>query len=218
VGKVHRIPEGVSFEQAAGLNIPYGTAYRALFQKANVKAGEKVLVHGASGGVGTAAVQWAKAAGVKVIGTAGTEKGLELVRAEGADHALNHKNEGYREEVMKITGGKGVDVILEMLANVNLGNDLTMLARNGRVVVIGSRGKVEINPRDAMGREATIMGLMLFLATPQEYGSIHAAIYAGLASGTLRPIVGKKFPLAEADKAHEAVMAAGAYGKIVLIP
>ena len=215
---VHKLPDNISFEEAAGLNIPYATAYRALFQKAKTQPGETVFVHGASGGVGTAAIQWCKIHGIRVIGTGGAEEGRKLAREQGADHVLDHRSPTYLEELTRLTNNRGPDVILEMLSNVNLGKDLTVLAPNGRIVIIGSRGKVEITPRDAMAREAAIYGLMLFNASPAELRAIHAAIYAGLKNGALRPIVGKKFPLAKAAEAHQAVLAPGAYGKIILIP
>lgn len=216
--QLHPLAERVSFTQGAGVNVPFATAYRALFWKAHALPAETVLVHGASGGVGTAAVQLAKAHGMTVIGTAGSERGLELVRAEGADHALNHHEAGYLEQIQALTHGKGVDVILEMLANVNLAKDLSVLAKGGRVVVIGNRGTVEINPRDLMARDAAVHGMLLFNATEKELASIHAALVAGLANGTLRPVVGQDLPLAEASRAHEAVMEPGAHGKIVLVP
>jgi NADPH:quinone reductase len=215
---VHPLPGNISFAQGAALGVPYPTAYRALFHKARAVAGEAVLVHGASGGVGTAAVQLARAAGLTVIGTSGTAEGLKLAQENGAHHALNHRSENYTEELMRLTGNRGVDIILEMLANVNLGKDLTLLAKFGRVVVIGSRGKIEILPRDTMSRDASIIGMTLFNASPAELQSIHAAIYAGLENETLRPIIGKELSLSEASQAHVAVMEPGAYGKIVLIP
>jgi len=217
--QVHRLPERVSFDQGAALGVPYGTAYRGLFQRAQAKPAETVLVHGASGGVGTAAVQLARAAGMTVIGTAGSEDGIKLVMEQGAQHALNHSAEGYLDELMKLTDGKGVDVIIELLANKNLGRDLTVLAKKGRVAVIGSRGPVEINPRDTMPREADIRGVTLASASEAEYREMHAALTAGLENGTLRPLVGKKFPLAEAVRAHEEIMQpSGARGKMVLLP
>jgi NADPH2:quinone reductase len=118
---------------------------------------------------------------------------------------------------MKATNGHGVDVIVEMLANVNLGKDLNILAKRGRVVVIGSRGPVEINPRDAMQRDADVRGMILPNTPPAEMASIHAALVAGLENGTLRPVIGKEFPLAEAAQAHQAMMKSGALGKIVLV-
>lgn len=217
--QVYRLPKNVSFAQGAGIGIAYATAYRALFHKAEIRPGETLLVHGASGGVGTAAVQLARAHGVTVIGTAGTDKGRKLVVKEGAHHALDHHAADMAEQLSKLTGGKGVDVILEMLANKNLGKDLPMLAKFGRVVVVGSRGPIEINPRDAMGRDAKIIGMTLFNVPPEEMAGIHAALVAGLENGTLRPIVGQEIPLAEAARAHEEVMkASGAHGKIVLVP
>ena len=216
--QVHPLPDSVSFEQGAAMGVPYGTAYRGLFQRGEAKAAQTVLVHGASGGVGTAAVQLARAAGLTVIGTAGSERGLQLVKSEGAQYVLNHSSEGYLDELLKLTEGRGVDLILEMLANKNLGQDLTVLAKYGRVVVIGSRGPIEINPRDAMGRDADIRGTTLLNTTEQEYKQMHAALVAGLENGTMRPVVGQKIPLAEAARAHIEVMKpSGAYGKIVLV-
>jgi NADPH2:quinone reductase len=214
----HPLPERISFAQGAAVFTPYVTAYRALFHRANAKPGETVLVHGASGGVGTAAVQLARAAGLRVVGTAGTEEGRRLALEEGAHEVLDHRAPGYLEQLGALTSGRGVDVILEMLANVNLDKDLGALARGGRVVVIGSRGTVEINPRQAMMRDAAILGMTLLNASPQELVSIHAALGAGLAAGTLRPVVGRELPLADAARAHEEVLKPGAHGKIVLIP
>jgi NADPH2:quinone reductase len=216
--RVHRLPERVSFAQGAGVNIPYATAYRALYNRAHGQPGETVLVHGASGGVGIAAVQMARASGLTVIGTAGTEKGRKLVLEQGAHHVVDHRKEGYEERIMTLTNGRGVDVILEMLANVNLAKDLALLALRGRVVVIGNRGSIEINPRATMQRDLSILGLTLLNATKEELVSIHAALIAGLESGTLNPVVGREMPLADAALAHRAVMEPGAYGKIVLIP
>ncbi len=216
--QVQPLPGNVSFAPGAALYVPYATAYRALFQLARATPGEWLLVHGASGGVGTAAVQLARAAGIKIIGTGGTPKGRELVAAQGAHHVLDHRAPDYLPQVTALTGGRGVDVILEMLANVNLGKDLPILAKGGRVVVIGSRGAVEINPRDAMGRDAAILTMSLWNLSPADATAIHAALYAGLENGTLRPVIGQELPLAEAPRAHRAVMEPGAYGKIVLLP
>jgi NADPH2:quinone reductase len=216
--QVHSLSERVSFEQGAAVGVPYATAYRGLFQRADAKPGEVVLIHGASGGVGIAAVQLARAAGLTVVGTGGSEKGRQLVAEQGAHHVLDHSSPNYVEEIGELTGGRGVNVILEMLANVNLAKDLGLLALRGRVVVIGNRGTIEIDPRAAMTKDASILGMTLFNASDDERASIHAALALGLENGTLRPIVGQKTPLAEARRAHEAVLEPGAYGKIVLIP
>jgi len=212
------LPKHVSFQQGAALGVPYGTAWRALFIRGHARAGETVLVHGASGGVGTAAVQIARAHGMRVIGTAGTDDGLKLVREQGAHDVLNHREPDYLQKVMPLTGGRGVDVVLEMLANVNLDHDLDVIALRGRVVVIGNRGRVDIDPRKTMGKDGAILGMTLFNATPEEFREIHSGLAAGLENGTLKPVIGKELPLAQAAKAHVAVMEPGAFGKIVLVP
>jgi NADPH2:quinone reductase len=216
--QTHPLPDAISFGQGAAIGVPYGAAYRALFHRAGAQAGETVLVHGASGGVGIAAIQLARKTGMRIIGTAGTDAGRELALAQGAHHVLNHREEGYLDRIQELTCGKGADVILEMLANVNLDRDLQVLAANGRVVIIGSRGRVEIDPRNAMKREATILGMTLFNATERESASMYAAITAGLEDGTLRPIVSREIPLAEAAAAHHAVLETNTLGKIVLLP
>ena len=216
--QVHPLPANVSFAQGAAVGTPYATAYRGLLQRAGAKRGETVLVHGASGGVGTATVQLARAHGLRVLGTAGSDDGIKLAREQGAHEVFDHRAPEHFEQVMKATGGRGVDVILEMLANVNLAIDLTILAKGGRVVIIGSRGPVEINPRDTMQRDADIRGMILPNTPPTQMASIHAALVAGLENGTLCPVIDKEFSLAEAAEAHRTVMGSGAMGKIVLVP
>lgn len=215
---VHRLPERVSFAQGAGVFVAYGTAYHALHHQAKARASETLLVHGASGGVGLAAVQIARAMGLTVLGTAGTEKGLALVRREGAHHAFNHRDAGHQDEILKATNGRGVDVVIEMLANVNLGNDLKLLARFGRVIVVGSRGDVTITPRELMARRASVCGFTLWGILDSEAADMFAGIEAGLANGTLNPVVGKELPLSEVVRAHKEIMDPGALGKVVLIP
>jgi NADPH:quinone reductase len=217
-GQVQLLPEGIEFAQGAGIWVPYATAYHALYHSTQAHAGETLLIHGASGGVGTAALQIARAMGLNIFGTAGTEPGLELIKREGANHAFNHTKPGYEEEIMKATSGKGVDIILEMLANVNLQKDLKLLATNGRVIVIGNRGEITINPRDLMLRRGSIRGFTLWALTEQETKEIYAGLNAGLSNGTLRPVVAEEIPLAEAARAHKEILEPGSAGKIVLIP
>jgi NADPH2:quinone reductase len=216
--QLHRLPANVSFAQGAAMGTPYATAYRGLFQRADAKPGETVLVHGASGGVGTAAVQLARARGLRVFGTAGSDEGRKLAREQGAHEVFDHRTPDHFEQIMNATSGRGVDVIVELLANVNLGKDLAILGKGGRVAIIGSRGRVEIDPRDTMQRDVDLRGMVLPNTPPAEMASIHAALVAGLENGTLRPVVSKEFLLAEAAQAHRAVMEAGAVGKIILVP
>jgi NADPH2:quinone reductase len=216
--QVHPLPARVSFAQGAAIGVPYATAWRALFDRARARPGETVLIHGASGGVGIAAVQLARAHGLHVIGTAGTGNGVTLVREQGAHEVLNHRDADYASRIPALTGDHGVDVIVEMLANVNLQRDLTLLATGGRVVVVGSRGRIEIDPRTIMGKDGAVLGMLLFNATAEELQSIHAALVAGLEDGTLNPVVGRELPLAAAADAHRVVMEEAAFGKVVLVP
>lgn len=218
LANLHRLPAAVTFGQGAAVNVPYATAYRALVDRAAVRAGEILLVHGGSGGVGVAAIQLARAWGVVVFATAGTERGLKLVREQGAHEAFDHTQSGYIDRIREAAGSRGVDVIVEMLANVNLDQDLGLLAPRGRVVVIGNRGRTEIDARMTMARDSAILGMSLMNASPADLARIHSALEAALDSGIARPIVGQCFQLPDAAKAHEAVMAPGSYGKIVLLP
>jgi NADPH2:quinone reductase len=215
--QIYRLPERTSYGQGAAIGVPYATAYRALFQRAVARPGETVLVHGATGGVGLAAVEFAHARGLRVIGSGGTDEGLAVVREHGADVIVNHRTPGYTDEIMRATDGRGVDMVIEMAAHINLDRDLSLIAKHGRVVVVGSRGPIEINPRLTMGKDAAILGMTLFNATDRDVAEIHAAVIAGLSDGTLNPVVGREMPLADAAKAHATVMEPGALGKIVLI-
>jgi len=215
--QVHPLPANLSFAQGSGIYVPYGTAYFALHNSAEARASETVLIHGASGGVGCAAIQLARSMGLTVLGTAGTAKGLDLVRKEGAHQAFNHTNAGYTDEIMKATGGRGVDVVLEMLANVNLSADMKLLATNGRVIVIGNRGEITINARDIMVRRGSIRAFTLWVVTDSEAADIFAGLNAGFENGTLRPVVGKELPLKDAAQAHVDILTPGAHGKIALI-
>lgn len=216
--QVHPLPERLSFQQGAALGTPYSTAWRALFLRAGARPGETVFVHGASGGVGTAVVQLARAHGLRVMATAGTERGLQLVRDQGAHEVLNHREPDYLGRIAASTGGRGVDLVVEMLANVNLDRDLDLLALHGRVMIVGNRGRIEIDPRTIMSKDGAVLGMTMFNATAEEYRVIHAALAPSLENGTLAPVVGRELPLAEAPRAHVAVLEPGAYGKIVLMP
>lgn len=216
--QVHPLPDHVTFAQGAALYVPYATAYQALFHRADAQPGQNVLIHGATGGVGLAAVQWARGRGLTVIATAGSEAGRQLLADQGVTHILDHHDANHLDQVMAITNDQGVDVILEMLANVNLADDLNALRRFGAVVVIGSRGTVEIDPRATMMRDASIHGMSLMNASPEQLRSIHAAIVAGLQCQLLDPVIGKERSLADAATAHHEVIEKSAFGKIVLVP
>lgn len=215
--QVHLLPPEVSFLQGAAVGVAATTAYRALFQRGGVQKGETVLVHGASGGVGTAAVQLARGAGFRVFGTAGSEAGLAVVRKAGADEVFDHSDPHHFQAIDEATKGCGVNLILEMLANVNLDGDLRLMAKFGRIVVVGNRGRIEINPRDAMLREVDICGMLTGHASEADRKAIHQGLSQALSEGRLDPLIGREFPLAQAAAAHEAVLAPGSCGKIILI-
>ena len=218
VDDVRALPDQVTFARGAALGVPYATAHYGLFARGGSKAGETVFIHGASGAVGTAAIQLAKRAGMTVIGSGGSDRGLELILEQGADHAVDHSQGGYLDEVGSLTGSKGPEIILEMLANVNLAADLDLVAKYGRIIVIGNRGEITINPRMTMMKELDVRGLALFNGSPAQMESIMADLLSGLADASLCPVVGREMPLADAAKAHEVVLEPGAYGKIVLVP
>jgi NADPH2:quinone reductase len=212
------LPSGVSFSAAAAFGVPYTTAHYSLFERGGARSGETVFIHGASGSVGTSAIQLAKRAGLRVIGSGGTARGLELILREGADQAVDHTTTWYLDEVKRLTNGKGPELILEMLANVNLAADLDLVARYGRIIVIGNRGEITINPRVAMMKEIDIRGIALWNVTPEQVKPMMQDILAGVAEGAIRPIIGREMPLVDAAAAHVAVLQPGSYGKIVLIP
>lgn len=215
--QVYPLPDRASFAQGACMYIPYATAYFALM-RGQAKPGETVLIHGASGGVGTAAVQLARGMGMRVIGTASSAEGQKTVQEEGAHWVVNHHDENHLQQAVEWNQGQGLDVILEMLANVNLAKNLSSLASRGRVVVIGSRGDIEISPRDLMIRNASVIGIIILQATPEEQREIHAYLIAGLENGSLRPVVGAEMPLTDAPKAHHQIMETQAKGNIILNP
>lgn len=215
--QVFRLPENISFAQGAAIGVPAATAWRGLFIRGRGKAGERVLIHGASGSVGQAAVQLAKDAGMLVFGTAGSDEGCSLVHKLGAE-AFNHNQSGYADRLHEATAGAGFDLILEMLANKNLEKDLHLLAMSGRVVIIGSRGRIEIDPRLTMGKESEIRGLVLFNATSEQTRQTHNGLEKAMERGVLLPTISREMALVDAAQAHQLVMQDGNCGKIVLLP
>ncbi|GAK52043.1 alcohol dehydrogenase superfamily, zinc-containing [Candidatus Moduliflexus flocculans] len=215
--QVYPLPDSATFEEGAALFIPYATAYRGLFQRSKIEAGETVLVHGASGAVGIAATQFAVAAGCSVIGSAGTEQGQKLAREQGAQHTVNHYDDGHFEQVLEITNGRGVDVIIEPVS-ANVKRDIAILANGGRITVIGDRTPIEIDAQALTSRDAAILGTNIGNLPPSTMAGLHAILFQGLKNKTLRPIISQRIPLAEASRSHEKLFKSGALGKIILIP
>jgi NADPH2:quinone reductase len=215
---VYPLPDNISFAQGTAAVSSYPTAHYGLFNLASSTAGSTVFVHGASGAVGLAAVQIARAAGMTVVGSAGSAQGLELVEKEGAHLAVNHREPDYLQKAIAFTEGKGFDVILEMNATKKLADDISLIAPFSRIIVIGGTdGAVTFDPTPLLWKGASIIGLYIGLASPQETAEIHKAIYTGLANGTLRPQVAQEFALTDAPLAHETVRTASSTGKIALV-
>ena len=215
--QVYPLPDNATFEEGAGLFIPYATAYRGLFQRSKIEAGETVFIHGASGAVGIAATQFAVAAGCVVIGSAGTEQGRKLAFEQGAQHVVNHYDDGHFEQVLEITNGRGVDVIIETVS-ANVKRDIAILANGGRIAVIGDRTPIEIDAQALTSRDATILGTNIGNLPPATMAGLHAILFQGLKNKTLRPVISQRIPLAEASRSHEALFTSRTPGKIILIP
>eukprot|EP00873_Tetraselmis_striata_P029409 jgi/Tetstr1/449673/TSEL_036741.t1 len=219
----HKIPDSFDLEVAAAAAVAYWTAFRALQENLPnpVTETDMVFIHGASGAVGLACLQTAKAMGASsVICSAGTRAGSALLYQEGASLVLDHNDEDHMQELMDHTGGKGVNVVVEMLSNVNLGADLKVLSPRGRVAIVGSRGSVVVDPRDLMLCEGSIHGVYLWGATRAERERAMEFLLRGVASGVLRPRIGRRYPLSEAAAAHQEVISRtlNIKGKILLIP
>jgi len=213
---VFPLNDRLSFAQGASLGVPYFTAYKALILRAQTKPGEVVLIHGASGAVGTAAVQIARAIGTTVVGTAGTKDGMDVVSKCGAHHVFNHNHKSYEKKMVDHLG-TGFDVIIEHLANINLGHDLQMLKPGARVIVVGCRGSVNINPRHLMLPEASIRGVALGTTTSAEWMEMGAAIVAGIESGWVNPVINQVYSMSEVQQVHHDIIhSKGAKGKLVL--
>lgn len=216
--QIFSLPEKISFIQGAAVGIPGAAAWRALFTRARAIQGERLLVHGASGSVGMIAIQLAVAAGLEVHGTAGSEEGLVKVRKAGASKAYNHGKSDYLEDITTDLGDKGYNIILEMLANENLVNDLALLGIGGRVVIIGSRGEITIDPRATMAKETEILGMSLFNSSEEQMKEAQVGLYQQMDAGRLVPEIAMEMALGDAPEAHRRILESGNCGKIILNP
>lgn len=212
---VYPLPDHMTLNEGAALGIPAFTAYQALNLKAKIKAGEFVMIHGASGAVGTMAVQMAKAMGAIVIGTSSTEKGRAEIIKLGADYAIPHVTEENKKALLEITDQKGPDVIIEFLANVNLETDTKVIADFGRIIVVGSRGEIEFTPRNLMSNEATVTGMAFTQPTPETMYEITHGVTALIDSKFLKPVIGRKFTLDEGPEAHKHLMESSGDGRTI---
>lgn len=208
------LPDCLSFAEGACIGIPYTTAHRALFGRANAKAGDKVLIHGATGAVGLASIQLALAAGMEVVASAGTVEGANLLLQQGVQSVIMHSEENHLAPYQSLD--QGFNVIIEMLANHNLDQDLKALTFEGCVAIVGNRGTVEINPRDLMAKDASVVGVALANIKPDDLSRIAKALYPQFEKGVLKPVIRQSYPLEALAQAHEDVLKPGALGNLVL--
>jgi NADPH:quinone reductase-like Zn-dependent oxidoreductase len=205
-------PENLSWEEAASIPLVFQTAWHMLLTRAELQPGEDVLVLGAGSGVGSAAIQIAKFFGARVLATAGSDEKLQKAKELGADHLINHRTQKIREEVRRITGKRGVDVVFEHVGTATWDDSLASLAPSGRLITCGSTTgyDAKIDLRFLFSRQLSLLGS--YMGTKSELHSVMRLV----ASGRLRPVVDRIFPLAEAAAAHEYLESSSQFGKVVL--
>ena len=215
------IPRGMPVVDAAALPETYFTVWTNVFDRGRLAAGEWLLVHGGTSGIGTTAIQLAAARGARVLATAGTEEKCRACETLGATAAINYRSTDFVAAVKDATGGRGVDVILDIVGGAYTPKNLECLARDGRLVQIGLIGGADtaLSLRPIMLRRLTITGSTLRIRTPEEKGAIAAALEREvwpLLPGRCKPVIACTFPLAEAAEAHRTLEAGRVVGKIVL--
>jgi NADPH2:quinone reductase len=216
------IPHGIAVEEAAAIPETFFTVYFNVFMRAGLKAGETLLVHGGSSGIGTTAILLGKAFDVKVIVTAGSDDKCRACLQLGADHAINYHNEDFAPAVTRLTDKKGADVILDMVGGEYIERDIAAAAVEGRIAVIATQGgtKAEINLRNMMAKRVSLTGSTLRPQSTEAKGKVASALRSNVwplfSSKRLHPLIHARFPLAEANRAHELMESNQHIGKIIL--
>ncbi|MFN2463650.1 MAG: NADPH:quinone oxidoreductase family protein [Candidatus Dormibacteria bacterium] len=218
-----RIPDKMSFEDAAAFNIVYQTAYFALHVRGDLKAGEVLLVHGGAGGVGTACIQLGKVAGATVIATAGSDDKVELCRQLGADHAINYKTQDFADEVKKLTGGRGADVVFDPVGGDVFDRSTKCIAFEGRLVVIGfTSGRIpEARANHVLVKNYSVVGLhwgAYMIHNPALVDEVAERLFALYAEGKVKPHISATYPMSSAPEALRAVTSGKTTGKVLLVP
>jgi NADPH2:quinone reductase len=217
------VPPGLSMRDAAAVPETFFTVWTNLFQRAGLKSGESVLVHGGASGIGTTAIQLARAFGATVFTTAGSRERCDRCVALGAARAIDYKTEDFVAVVINETGRRGVDVILDIIGGDYLPRNIDCLAMDGRLAQIGLLGgsKVAFDFRSVLQKRLTITGSTLRVRTPAEKGAIarelESRVWPLLAQGSVTPIVDAEFPLERAADAHRALEAGEIFGKAILV-
>ncbi|MGW7206421.1 NAD(P)H-quinone oxidoreductase [Streptomyces sp. NPDC054837] len=222
-GQLLPVPKGVDLRQAAALPEVTCTVWSNVFMISHLRPGETLLVHGGSSGIGTMAIQLAKAVGAKVAVTAGTKEKLDHCAGLGADILVNYREQDFVAEVKQATGGAGADVILDNMGAKYLDRNVQTLAVNGRLAIIGMQGgiKGELNIAALLGKRAAISATSLRARPPAEKTAIVAAVrehvWPLLDGGHVRPVVDREIPMSDAAAAHRVVEESGHVGKVLLV-
>lgn len=217
------IPKPLSLVEAGGVPETYFTVYDNVFTRGRLRAGETILVHGGSSGIGSTAIQLAKQAGATVYATAGSTEKCRFCRDLGADEAIDYRSRDFVEEILRLTAGRGVDLILDMVAGPYIAKNVSILAVEGRLVQIGflQPGRIEFDFRPVMLKRLTITGSTL---RPRSValkaaiaGALKRDVWPLLDSGAVKPVVRTTFPLEQAREAHALMESSAHLGKIVLV-
>jgi NADPH2:quinone reductase len=219
----HRLPEGMSFEEGAALPIIYPTSYAGLVYRADLQAGETLLVHAAAGGVGSAAVQIGKALGARVIATAGGADKLAVAREAGADELIDYREDDFVVRVKELTGGRGADVIYDPVGGDIFDRSLKCIAWNGRLLVIGfAGGRIpEVKANRILLKNIAVVGLhwgAYVQHEPERIAETFEALFGLYEKGAIRPLIYKRYPLDRAAQALEDLASRKTYGKLILAP
>jgi NADPH:quinone reductase len=221
-GRVMVLPDYLSFEEGAAFPIAVLTAWHTIHTCHQLAPGQTVIVHSAAGGVGIAAVQIAKAGGALVLGTVSSDAKRQVVREFGADHVINYETHDFAEEAMRLTNGRGVDLILDAVGKPTFDKGLSCLAPFGQLVLYGRAGGPpdRLDPMRLFGKSLKVSGF----AVPMVYSmrEIHQRavndVFRLSRQGKLKIPIGKKFPLSEATEAHKYMLSRQSTGKLLLIP
>jgi len=223
-GSTYLVPAGIELELAAGVPIEFGTAHDCLFEFGHLQPGETVLVQAGGGGVGLAAIQLARRAGATtVLATASSDDKLERLRSFGMDHGINYRDENVPARVMHLTGGRGVDLVVDSVGGTTLEGSVASLAYRGRISWVGNAGRESAMPeiRVIMQKNASITGVFLGAEMSVNASRCRAMIeqlLADVAKGELTVVIDRTFPLADAEGAHRYIESRAAFGRVLLIP
>jgi NADPH2:quinone reductase len=215
------IPDGFDIQKASAIPVPFGTAHECLFGAGRLKAGETVLVQAGAGAVGLDAIQLAKQAGATVLASASSDERLERLKAFGMDHGVNYRRDDLVEQVMKLTGGKGVDLVVDPVGGATLQGSLGALGYRGRISLVGNAGRepMKVDVSSLMGGNRSLTGVFLGaeIMTDRVHDMIQEMIDRA-AKGELEVVIDKTFPLSEAAAAHAYIESRQAVGRVLLIP